>query len=368
MKLMKNYCWLIVLAAVIAGCDSNPTSSLQTSGSTNVPPSVVWTDPWPGAIGPNIMSPGNVVIIRFNTLMNTYSVIHAVSISPSNSSVFIDTTRAAPVEGTTFDFPLTPTPLWLAYVNDASLDSRFPASYQIYYPYFAVGQQYTISIGPSTEDIYGDTLGSTVTFSFTPEPYFRVMDSYPMNGDTAISPINAGITLRFNAPVDTGSVAGAFSISPSVTGATSVYYGYWGLSWNIGNATSLASETKYTATVAASVKDVNGHALTAPYSLSFTTAPYEVTYGYPTGNGVSTTAQIYISCNFLIDSTTIASSFSIAPAVAGSINFGGSGFTFAPSSALAPGTTYVVTVSTGLKAKNGTPMKNPYTFSFVTGF
>jgi hypothetical protein len=312
------------------------------------------------------MSPNNVVIIRFDVLMNTHSVIHAVSISPTNQSVFIDTTRAAPVEGTTFDFPLTPTPLWLAYLADSRLDARFPSNYQIYYPYFTVGQKYTITIGSSAADIYGDSLGTPAIFSFTPEPYFRVTNTLPMEDDTAVTPLDPSLTIRFNAPIDTGSASGAFSISPLVVGNARVYFTTWGFYWSPPSDKTLASETPYTVSIAASMKDLNGNQMNAPYSFSFTTAVYAVTSAYPSGTTVSPAAALDVYCNFLIDSTSVSPSFSISPPVTGRLTFGGSQFEFTPLPSLATNTTYTVTVSTGLRAKNGTSVKNPYTYTFAT--
>ncbi|HTR81562.1 MAG TPA: Ig-like domain-containing protein [Bacteroidota bacterium] len=364
---MKSLACLFVAAVLCAGCDSSPSGILDTTTSSNVPPAIVWTDPWPGAVGPNIMSPNNVVIIRFSTLMDTRSVIHNVTISPSDETVYIDTTRATPVEGTTFDFPLTPIPSWLVYLPDNRLDIRFPTSYQIYYPYFKVAQQYTITIGPSAGDIYGDTLGAPISFSFIPEPYFRVTNTYPSDNDTAISPLYPSATMRFNALIDTGSAASAFSISPSVGGNVSVYYGDWGFYWSPPSNVTFASETKYTVTIAPTVKDLSGDQMPSAYSFSFTTAAYGVTSAYPTGAGVSPTASINVYCNFLIDSTSIAGAFSLNPAANGSITYNASSFTFTPLLSLTPNTLYTATVSTALRAKDGTSVKNPYTFSFTTG-
>src|SRR5208283_4703428 len=174
---MRTYAFSLLIVVCLAGCDSSqgiPTASTTTG--TGVSPTVVWTDPYPGAVGPNIMEPDNVVRIRFSTLMDTRSVIHGVTISPVNQGVFIDTTTAYPIEGTTFAFPLTPTPFWLTYVLDPVINLRFPAGYQVYNSYFKIGQAYTITIDSSAEDIYGDLYGTSASFSFTPEPYFRVTD------------------------------------------------------------------------------------------------------------------------------------------------------------------------------------------------
>ncbi len=364
---MKTNAILFAAMALFAGCGSNPSSSVDTTGGTSYAPSVVWTDPWPGSIGPNIMSPGNVVIIRFSTLMVTRSVIRAVSISPSNQTVFIDTTRAAPVEGTTFDFPLTPIPIWIYAWTDAKLDRLFPPATQIYYPYFKVGQLYTITIGSSASDVYGDSLGTPVSFGFTPEPYLRVTNTDPMNGDTAISPLYPYLLVRFNAPIDSGSVRAAFSISPSDPGVGSFVLDTWGFSWSPQADAYLGSETRYTVTLSTGLKDQNGDQLPSSNSFSFTTQPYAVSSATPTGNNVQLNSAISAYCNFLIDSTTIAPSFSVSPSVSGSFTYNGSYFAFNPTALLTANSTYTVTISTGLRAKNGTPVKNPYSFSFTTG-
>ncbi len=362
-------CMVIYLAAILfSGCNSNPTGTDNTINATvTVAPYIIWTDPMPDAVGPNIMSPNNVVKIRFSHLMDTRSVIHATSILPTDQTVFIDTNRAGPVEGTTFDFPLTPISAWWIYVKDANLDSRFPPLYSIYYPSFKVAQMYTISVDTSAQDIYGNHLAAKTSFSFTPEPNFRVTDTYPIKNDTAISPLYASITVRFNANIDTSTVRPSFTISPQPPGNVYVYSGSWGFYWSLASDNMLAPETKYTAMIAASAKDVDGHAMPSSYSFSFTTAPYMVSSAYPTGNGVNLSASIYVNCNFLVDSATMASSFSISPAVNGKFQYSTSSFAYLPSSPLTPNTTYSVAVSRNLHAKNGTPIKNAYSFSFTTG-
>ncbi|MGA7160227.1 MAG: Ig-like domain-containing protein [Bacteroidota bacterium] len=365
---MRKYWFCFLSLAVYAGCDTS--SSVDNNNNVATPtyaPTVVWTDPLPGAVGPYIMSSDNTVRIRFSDLMNTRSVIHGVSISPSNETVFIDTNKAIPVEGTTFAFPLTPTPVWIVALADPLINARFPVGYQIYNSYYKVGQTYTITIDSLAEDIYGDYLGQTVAFSFTPEPYFRVTDTDPLNYDTAVSPIYPYITIRFNALIDTSTARSSFTLSPSVSGNASFYYGSWGLSWTLPSNAMLSSATAYTVTIGTSIKDVDGHVPPSPYSFSFTTAPYMVTSAYPNESGVSTNSDIYVYCNCLIDSTSAAPAFSINPAVNGSLQVNGSSLTFIPQSVLSSNTQFTVTVSAALRAKNGTGIKSPYTFSFTTG-
>jgi len=365
---MRAYGFLFLLIVFLEGCGSNAGVDTTNVNSTSYAPTVVWTDPVPGAVGPNIMSPNNTVRIRFSTLMDTRSVIHAVTLSPSNESVYIDTNTATPVEGTTFAFPLTPTPVWLIGFADPTINSRFPPYYQIYYSSFIVGQAYTITIDSSAHDIYGDSFAGPASFVFTPEPYFRVTDTYPLNNDTSISPVYPYITVRFNAIIDTSSARSSLTLSPPVGGSAAIYYyGSWGLSWSLPSGAMLASETMYTVTIGTTIKDINRHVLPSPYSFSFSTAPYIVSASYPSGSGVSISSNLSMYCNFLIDPASLASAFSISPSVNGSLQANSSTITFTPQSSLAPNTTYTVTVSTALRGANGTAVKYPYTYSFTTG-
>jgi hypothetical protein len=268
---MRAYYLFLLFIVFLAGCDSNaglPNNGLTTT-TAGPAPTVVWTDPLPSAVGPNIIT-NNTVRMSFSTLMDTRSVIRGVSISPLNEGVFIDTNTVIPLDGYTFWFPLTPTSAWLVYATDTSLNSRFPSGHRTAVSYYKVGQVYTMTLDSLIHDIYGDYFvpGS---FSFTPEPNLRVMDTYPESGDTAVSPGISSIAVRFNSPIDTTSARNSFALSPAVAGTANVYYSTWGLSWSPPSGVTLASATVYTVTIAATVKDVYGNLLSLPYSFSFTT-------------------------------------------------------------------------------------------------
>jgi hypothetical protein len=360
---------LLLLTLFAWNCRDNSNNITSSVVDTSIDdpystPHVIWTDPLAGAVGPNIMSPGNVVKIRFDKLMDSKSVVRAVTLSPSSEWVYIDTTRSGPVEGTTFDFPLTPEPNYLPIVMDAKLDARFPPWYVIQYPYFKVGQTYTISVAASASDIFGNTLEVPDSFSFMPEPYFRVTDTTPLDNDTAVAPL-ATIAVRFNALIDTSSVHTAFSISPTVSAASSSYYGSWGFYWS--PSPMFAPETQYTVTIGTQAKDVDGHQLPSPFVFSFTTAPYSVTGSTPIGSGIPRNATIGIYCNFFVDSANAVTAFHSVPLIAGAFQISGTSFYVTPSSPLSPQTTYTVTISNSLKGTNGFAMKSPYSFSFTTG-
>jgi len=267
---MRSYCFCLLMVAFLAGCDSNNGIVTTPPGQSNNPPSVMWTDPLPNAIGPNIMPSDNAVRITFSAFMDTRSVTTGVTISPANLSVYIDSNKATPVDGYTFTLPLTPTPAWSARFSDLVINSRFPQGYPILYSYYKVGQLYTVTVDSAVHDIYGDYFGTSGSFSFTPEPNFRVTDTYPRNNDTAVSRSNQYISIRFNSLIDSTSAQSSFTLSPPVAGAN-FYYGSWGLSWSLPSGSILAPQTKYTVTIGASIKDVYGNKPTAMYSFSFTT-------------------------------------------------------------------------------------------------
>ena len=202
--------------------------------------------------------------------MDTRSVAAGVTISPANLYVYIDSNRVTPVNGYTFTFPLTPTLAWSSHFADPVINSRFPPGYQILYTYYKVAQVYTVTVDSAVHDIYGDYFGTSGSFSFTPEPYFRVTDTYPRNNDTAVSRSNPYITIRFNSLIDTISAQSSFtSLSRlQVRTCTMVRGDLPGLSlpalcWR---------QTEYTVTIGTSIKDVNGNVPPAPYLFSFSTA------------------------------------------------------------------------------------------------
>jgi len=66
-------------------------------------------------------------------------------------------------------------------------------------------------------------------------------------------------------------------------------------------------------------------------------------------------------------SSITASAFTFSPAVTGVLSYTGNTATLTPSTALAPNTTYTVTVTTAVEDRTGNNLAFPYTWSFTTG-
>ncbi len=88
----------------------------------------------------------------------------------------------------------------------------------------------------------------------------------PRDGST-ITPNT--IVVNFNQPMDTQSVAGAFSISPETPGEITWEADDYQLVFTPNSL--LSTDTQYTVTVGTDARDAAGNALSAPYNWSFTT-------------------------------------------------------------------------------------------------
>jgi hypothetical protein len=141
---------------------------------------------------------------------------------------------------------------------------------------------------------------------------------------------------------------------------------------------ALAGNTVYTATVTTGAKDASGNQLAANYSWNFTTAavsdvtPPTIVSVTPANNGtavaVTSTATAVFSepmnSGLMTNSTFTMKQGTTA--VSGTIAYSGTTATFTPSAALAGGTVYTCTITTGVKDMVGNAMASNYTWSFTT--
>lgn len=226
------------------------------------------------------------------------------------------------------------------------------------------GTKYTVSLATTLLAKNGTPLSSPYSFSFTTDE-FRVNNTEPYQGTSSVSP-NTQIRFTFNSTIDQASALSAFSIKPSVNGNFSFS--------NSDNRTfvfiptqPLQYGTQYTVTISSSMKSVGGVGLKDPYELQFTTTPFQVYSTTPSNNSYNT-SENYIAVSFTgdLDTGSVRNSFSITPATAGNFTFYTNQFLFTPSKPLSAGKKYTVTLSTGIKGKDGSSLQSPYTFSFTT--
>jgi hypothetical protein len=224
---------------------------------------------------------------------------------------------------------------------------------------------FTISVLSSAQDSYGNTINHQESSLFSVAP-FKVDATSPPGGSTSVR-LDAQVGIGFTGMIDTSTVRTSIAISPS----TQVVYYHYGTQTSFRPPIGFIPNTTYTISVSNTLHAYDGTILSAPYTFSFTTAPFQIYYTYPSDGAfyVDRNQSMYVSCNIWIDTGSVRSSFSINPPVSGNFSLydGGNSFNFMPSSILAANTIYTVTISTSLRTQSGYNLQQPYTFRFKTG-
>ncbi|HUI31876.1 MAG TPA: Ig-like domain-containing protein [Candidatus Acidoferrales bacterium] len=393
-RALKLSCLLIVFL-LLSGCtkNSNPTGDQGSLSDSSIKPKVIFTLPADKSVGPfDIYNPGSgssrpSFVLQFNKLMSTYSlkvgaitckgfdrpvvvILHLTSIP-----VIYDKAQSANRTGTTESV-------------DTQHRSNKPESYDDVLEFdifdsltyetgyggvqmrYAVGKTYTVTIDTSLEDINGNHLQTSYTFSFTPEPNFRVIYSFPAAGQTNVNILNGQyMEVMFNSPLQASALS-QITITPTLKGKWSFYNGDSTVA-SFSSIDAMKYNTAYSIAIPAGVGDNYGHQLVSNYSSGFTTTPFQVQSVSPTdgSTNVSSTTEVYFSMTGGIDTSTIRSAFTISPSTTGTLYYSGNGptdFYFMPAPGFAFNTKYTLTLSTALRATDGTYLSAPFSASFTT--
>ncbi|MBA4311973.1 MAG: hypothetical protein C0417_05025 [Chlorobiaceae bacterium] len=285
--------------------------------------------------------------------VNTGSSISLIFNSPVDTSIFSFIQITPPISGRWRVDSYDSTYLYYSYANRLSHNAT-----------------YTINIQQSAKDKYGNQLQQPFNSSFTTGT-FRVSSTYPQNGMENIHLTNS-VEIYFTNYLDTSTIRRSFSITPNVNGylnfnnnSSYLYFNHY--------SDEFIPETTYTVRIDTSIRSANGDRMLSPYQFSFRTAPFKITYTYPYDGSTNVSrylSSISVECNSSIDTSTIRSSFSI-PGITGysSSYYGSNYFYFYPTNTpLDANTTYTATISTSLKSIKGARLKEPYSFSFTTGY
>jgi hypothetical protein len=242
---------ILVTIAFICSCEGpqGPTGLSGADGLTdpNVKPKVIWTYPSNGQVGP-ITNLGNSIIIRFNKIMDISTLNRSLELLPSQTGyAWIDTNYTQLHNGD------------VAYIYVQSDSTAI----------WEIGQNYSFTVLSTLKDINGNSLPSPYSFSFTPEPYFRVAYTNPQNGSTKV-PRQNQIIIGFNNRINFQSFQSSVSCSPLIPGN-------WVLNWYndaiLYPTSELNPNTEYIITINTEMLDAQGRALPSTYSFSFTTGP-----------------------------------------------------------------------------------------------
>ncbi|MBZ0298006.1 MAG: Ig-like domain-containing protein [Anaerolineae bacterium] len=199
----------------------------------------------------------------------------------------------------------------------------------------------------------------------------QLVDSAPLSGEELGR--QESIMLYFDMPVDCDSAQTAITLEPAVSGDVTCD----GQVVTFTPSQAYQDATDYTLTVSDAIRGQNGAALAESVELIFSTIDaLAVTEVLPADGsvGIESDAVITVIFNRPVVPLTIAEDMAdlpapltFEPAVEGSGEWlNTSIYVFRPDPALAGGTTYTVTVNTGLAAADGATLAAPYSWSFQT--
>ncbi len=285
--------------------------------------------------------PGRL-LVRFNKIMVSYTVIHNVTISSTEDDYpQLSTYGAYSVDGQTFEWPIL---------------GRFK-----------VAKQYLITVNKNVRDVTNLNLSEDYKKYLVPEPKLRLIESNPTNGDS-MSHYPSSLRFEFNSEIDTNSLKSSVTISPPVLGRWQVDY-FPGPFVSFVPQNGFKAGIWYEITFTKSLKDINNNILPNEKNIKFKIRPFKIDYTSPSNREINVYRGTSILCNFSlpIDTSSVRQSFTISPAVSGNFYYYRTSFLFYPNRFLTPNTTYTVTISTSLRSKGQDQLQHPYTFSFTTG-
>jgi len=199
-------------------------------------------------------------------------------------------------------------------------------------------------------------------------------------------PINSKITVSFNQLMNSSTINTStflVTIPPSTTPIGGIVtYDATNNTATFAPSSPLAPSTTYKVTITTGVESAAGVFLASNFVFTFTTSassaatePTLISTNPAAGAaGVATNQKITATFSEQMDSTTITgSTFTLTgpglTPIAGTVTYStiGATATFAPSSALAAGTLFTATITTGAKDLAGNALLVDFTWTFTTG-
>jgi hypothetical protein len=358
----KISAWALFLTVVSILFGAGCTDKTNVVGPSNdlldpsTKPVVISTSPTNGAVGPfaGLYAPGELeyapnFFVEFNKLM-----------LPTFGQYDVCSECTGFDEPVVYQFGYYGNGILGFYVERLGSEGYYiPASY-------SVGRRYTFTVDTTLLDANGNHLSVPFTFSFTPEPYFRVTTTYPSN-DT-ISSQYESFEISFNSYIDS-KIFPSIHISPPFAG-----------SWYIlstdstealfSSTNSFLPSKAFTITVDAGAKNRDGNSLPQSYGFKVYTLPFEITGISPanTLNGeYPLNSNITISFNFPPDTATIIRSLTATPKTSFALIYDNSSQDdIFGTNDFVPNANYTISFATTLHSSDGTSLYTPQSFSFQT--
>lgn len=238
---------------------------------------------------------------------------------------------------------------------------------------------FVVRIGPGVRDPGGNVMTAPVQLAFVTVGHPTVVASQPLPNAGDV-PLDAPIVLQFSTLMDTASVEDALAISPDLRFTTA----WAGERLTLTPDEPLVEGQRYLLRLATSARDSAGTPLEVPFTLSFQSvrSGLSAAIRFPEDGleGVSTATPIALVFDRELDPDSVEpDAFTIEPNVSGSLTVitapGAAGMReperrvlrFVPNEALAPNTSYRVTLGAGVTGADGASLASPITWRFTTG-
>ncbi len=231
---------------------------------------------------------------------------------------------------------------------------------------------YTVTITTGAKDSAGNSIAANYIWNFTTGSAPVVVATDPVNGDLSV-PLNKTISASFSTAMNPTTLnKSTFQVKKGATVLDGVYT-YSGTTISFKPTLPLEVNSAYTATILASVRDLNGNSMGADYNWAFSTNSIPaVTSTDPSPGATNVVLNKIITANFNkpMDPNTINTSTFLlkdgATAILGTVSYTALTASFAPNVALTPNRLYTATITTGAKDPSGNALAADYTWTFTT--
>ncbi|MDD5189979.1 MAG: Ig-like domain-containing protein [Dehalococcoidales bacterium] len=299
-----------------------------------------------------------------------------VAVNGAVLAIFTEAMDPATVTNSTFTLKVGTTAI-AGTVNYVGVTAVFTPSVNM-----ASGNLYTATISTGVKNLAGNAMTNPYTWSFTSGADMdttapTVSSIIPVNAATGIG-INSAISVIFSEAMAPLTVNGTTITLTQGTTAVAGTVVYAGVTATFTPATNLGYSKLYAGTVTTGVKDLAGNAMAATYSWNFTTgaAPDNTaptissTIPANTATGVTVNSALSAVFSESMNPLTVNTATFIlkqgSTFIGGSVIFVGYTATFTPLSALAAGTTYTATITTGSNDLAGNALAENYVWTFTT--
>jgi Ice-binding-like/Bacterial Ig-like domain len=345
LRVSKAWLWVIVLSVFAGGCGREQTGF--------VAPTVISTNPANLATGVPITQ---IITVTFNEPMDP-ATINTATFTVASSGGLVS--GAVVLSGATATF--TPA-------------ANLPPS-----------TTFTGTITTGAKDPAGNTLASNFVWTFTTGAIPMVTSTIPANGATGV-PLNQAVSATFSEPMNPATITAAtFAVTgPGATAvAGTVTYVAASNTAIFTPTANLTANTVYTATITTGAMSAGGDALAANFVWTFKTgattnssAPTIISTNPANGApAVPINQKVAAIFSAAMNAATInGTTFTVtgpgATLVAGTVTYsaGSNTAVFAPTTNLAPSTTFTATVTNGAQDLAGNALgpgavPNPWTFT-----